>query len=171
MSTKTVLVILVAIGTATGGVVIVDQSGMLIQDEPEPPMGIDEPVSEPSPDPILPVEVERIEPIRDIGSTVLQATIVPAADSGRPGCEETATGCYLPNTVTVRMGGVVTFENTDVLVHTFTAGSQSSGPTGEFDSSLLMSGNTFEFRPNEPGEIPYFCIVHPWMQGTIVVVN
>jgi hypothetical protein len=30
-----------------------------------------------------------------------EVTIVPAAGSGAPGCEETAEGCYIPSTATV----------------------------------------------------------------------
>ncbi|TAK23203.1 MAG: amicyanin, partial [Nitrosarchaeum sp.] len=37
------------------------------------------------------------------------------------------------------------------------------------DSSLFMSGTTFEFTFDESGEYPYFCMVHPWMTGEIIV--
>ncbi|MBT8251484.1 MAG: PEFG-CTERM domain-containing protein, partial [Nitrosopumilus sp.] len=42
-----------------------------------------------------------------------EVTIVPAAGSGAPGCEETADGCYIPGTATVDVGGVVIMSNTD----------------------------------------------------------
>ena len=32
-----------------------------------------------------------------------------------------------------------------------------------------MGGNSFEYSPETAGEIPYFCMVHPWMLGTILV--
>jgi plastocyanin len=32
-----------------------------------------------------------------------------------------------------------------------------------------MSGNTFEFTFDDAGEYPYFCMVHPWMTGTVTV--
>ncbi|WP_425338999.1 hypothetical protein [Nitrosopumilus adriaticus] len=99
----------------------------------------------------------------------LEVTIVPAVGSGAPGCEETADGCYIPSTVTVDVGGVVIMSNTDTAAHTFTAGTGSDGPSGEFDTGLLMAGNSFEYSPDTVGEIPYFCMVHPWMQGLIVV--
>ena len=98
-----------------------------------------------------------------------EVTIVPAAGSGAPGCEETADGCYLPTTATVDVGGVVIMSNTDSAAHTYTSGTPDGGPDGVFDTSLLMVNNSFEWNPTTVGEQPYFCMVHPWMQGVIIV--
>ncbi|WP_026089909.1 MULTISPECIES: PEFG-CTERM sorting domain-containing protein [Nitrosopumilus] len=98
-----------------------------------------------------------------------EVTISPASGSGAPGCEETADGCYIPNTATVDVGGVVIMSNTDTAAHTFTSGTPDDGPDGVFDTSLLMAGNSFEWSPTVAGEQPYFCMVHPWMQGLIIV--
>ena len=98
-----------------------------------------------------------------------EVTIVPAAGSGAPGCEETADGCYIPTTATVDVGGVVIMSNTDTAAHTYTSGTPDDGPDGVFDTSLLMAGSSFEWSPTTVGEYPYFCMVHPWMQGTIIV--
>ena len=98
-----------------------------------------------------------------------EVTIVPAAGSGAPGCEETADGCYIPGTATVDVGGVVIMSNTDSAAHTFTSGTPDGGPDGVFDTSLLMVNNSFEWNPMTVGEQPYFCMVHPWMQGVIIV--
>jgi predicted secreted protein with PEFG-CTERM motif len=32
-----------------------------------------------------------------------------------------------------------------------------------------MAGGLYEYSPDTVGEIPYFCMVHPWMQGLIIV--
>jgi predicted secreted protein with PEFG-CTERM motif len=98
-----------------------------------------------------------------------EVTIETAAGSGAPGCEDTAEGCYIPSTATVDVGGKVIMSNTDTAAHTFTAGTPEDGPSGEFDTGLLMAGNSFEYSPDTVGEINYFCMVHPWMQGLIVV--
>jgi len=98
-----------------------------------------------------------------------EVTIIPAPGSGAPGCEDTADGCYIPSTATVDVGGKVIMSNTDTAAHTFTAGTPEGGPSGEFDTGLLMAGNSFEFTPATVGEIPYFCMVHPWMKGLIIV--
>ncbi|MCV0393439.1 MAG: PEFG-CTERM sorting domain-containing protein [Nitrosopumilus sp.] len=98
-----------------------------------------------------------------------EVTITPAAGSGAPGCEDTADGCYIPSTATVDVGGKVIMSNTDTAAHTFTAGTAEDGPSGEFDTGLLMAANSFEYTPETVGEIPYFCMVHPWMKGLIIV--
>lgn len=98
-----------------------------------------------------------------------EVTIVPAAGSGAPGCEETADGCYIPSTATVDVGGKVIFSNTDTAAHTFTAGTAAEGPSGEFDTSLVIAGSSYEWTATTVGEFPYYCMVHPWMAGLIVV--
>ncbi|MFB5628466.1 MAG: PEFG-CTERM sorting domain-containing protein [Nitrosarchaeum sp.] len=98
-----------------------------------------------------------------------EVTVVPAPGSGAPGCEDTAEGCYLPKEATVDVGGKVIFSNTDTAAHTFTAGSAVDGPSGLFDSSLAIAGSSFEWTPTAVGNVPYYCMVHPWMTGVIVV--
>ena len=100
-----------------------------------------------------------------------EVTIEAAQGSGAPGCEDTAEGCYIPGTATVDVGGVVIFSNTDSAAHTFTSGDPTMPDTVQvlFDSGLAMAGSTFEWSPTEVGTVPYFCMVHPWMQGIIIV--
>ena len=98
-------------------------------------------------------------------------TIETVLGSGAPGCETTTNGCYLPNTVTVNVGQSVIMSNTDTAAHTFTSGTPDDGPSGVFDTGLLKAGNSFEFIPNISGQIDYFCMVHPWMTGVIVVTG
>jgi predicted secreted protein with PEFG-CTERM motif len=98
-----------------------------------------------------------------------EVTITPAAGSGAPGCEETAEGCYIPKEATVDVGGKVIFSNTDTAAHTFTAGTAAEGPSGVFDTSLVVAGSSYEWTPTTVGEFPYYCMVHPWMAGLIVV--
>jgi predicted secreted protein with PEFG-CTERM motif len=83
------------------------------------------------------------------------------------------SGCYTPVTATIDVGGVVTMTNTDPTgVHTFTSGTVNGfapSPDGTFDSGVLMSGDAFEWIPTEAGEQPYYCMLHTWMIGTIIV--
>jgi plastocyanin len=83
-------------------------------------------------------------------------------------------GCYTPVTTTVDFGSVVTMTNSDSAIHTFTSGTVnpftfSSSPDGTFDSSMLMSGESFEWQADVSGEVPYYCMLHTWMTGTIIV--
>jgi len=98
-----------------------------------------------------------------------EVTITPAPGSGAPGCEETAEGCYIPKEATVDVGGKVIFSNTDTAAHTFTAGTAADGPSGVFDSSLVIAGSSYEWTATTVGDFPYYCMVHPWMKGLIVV--
>ncbi len=98
-----------------------------------------------------------------------EVTIVPAAGSGSVGCDDILYGCFVPGTATVEVGGKVIFSNTDAAAHTFTAGTANEGPTGEFDTSMVMSGASYEWTASTVGEIEYFCMVHPWMLGLLIV--
>jgi len=97
------------------------------------------------------------------------ATVTNAPGSSVPGCEETADGCFIPNTVTIDIGGIVTWENNDTAAHTSTGGSATDGPSGVFDSSLIMAGSSFSHTFEDAGTFDYFCMVHPWMVGTVIV--
>ncbi len=91
---------------------------------------------------------------------------------GVPGCEETDE-CYTPSTATVDVGGVVTMTNTDTTVlHTYTSGTVDgfvASSDGTFDSGLLKADESFDWSPDATGEYPYYCLIHVWMQGTIIV--
>jgi len=90
-----------------------------------------------------------------------------------PGCEETDE-CYTPSEVTVDVGEKIIMNNIDPAgIHTFTSYTlEDDLPTasGIFDSSFLTTDNpTFEWTPDTAGEIPYYCTLHAWMRGVIIV--
>jgi len=99
-----------------------------------------------------------------------EAHVSIPAGSSVPGCEETSE-CWLPNEVTVDVGGEVTWSNDDSAAHTVTSGTPSDSDSvgALFDSSLLMADLTFSQTFDEVGTVDYFCIVHPWMQGVVIV--
>ena len=99
-----------------------------------------------------------------------EVTITTAVGSGAsPGCEDTSQGCFIPKEVSVAVGGKVIFSNPDNVAHTFTAGTADEGPSGEFDSSLVMAGSSYEWTPTTKGQYDYLCLIHPWMTGIIFV--
>jgi plastocyanin len=71
--------------------------------------------------------------------------------------------CYLPSTVSVTVGGKVTWKNVDSAAHTATASD------GSFDTSLVNAGASASNTFNTAGSYPYMCILHPWMKGTVTV--
>ena len=100
------------------------------------------------------------------------ATVENAAGSSTPGCEDTADGCFIPNVVTLSKADTeVTWENNDTAAHVSQSGNAADGPNGYWNSSLIMAGQSYtkSFEGFEPGTYPYFCQVHPWMEGTIIV--
>ncbi|HWP78250.1 MAG TPA: PEFG-CTERM sorting domain-containing protein [Candidatus Nitrosotenuis sp.] len=97
-----------------------------------------------------------------------KADVSIAPGSSSPGCEAT-NECFIPHEVTIDVGGEVTWTNDDTAGHTVTSGTLDGGPDGNFDSSLFMAGKTFSHKFEEAGEFPYFCVVHPWMTGTVIV--
>jgi predicted secreted protein with PEFG-CTERM motif len=99
------------------------------------------------------------------------ATVTNAPGSSVPGCEETADGCFIPSMVTIDVGGEVTWDNDDTAAHTITSGTPTGGPDGHFDSSLIMAGSSFSHTFDEAGSFDYFCMVHPWMQGMVMVTD
>ncbi len=100
-----------------------------------------------------------------------EITITPISGSGSDsGCELTEEGCYSPNPVTVYVGSVIIFSNTESVSHTFSSGVPSDDVIGvEFNSQMLEPGSSFQWIPENVGEFPYFDMIHPWMQGTIIV--
>jgi len=99
----------------------------------------------------------------------VSVTVTNAPGSSVPGCEETADGCFIPSTVTIDVGGEVIWENNDTAAHTITSGTAVDGPDGHWDSSLVMAGSIFSHMFDEAGTFDYFCMVHPWMAGSVVV--
>jgi len=93
-------------------------------------------------------------------------TIQNAQGSSSPGCEP---NCFIPSQASVAVGDTVTFVNNDLAAHTTTAGTPADGPSGAWDSSVYMSGSSYSVTLSNSGTYPYFCMVHPWMTGTIYV--
>ena len=77
---------------------------------------------------------------------------------------------YEPETLTVSKGTTVTWTNEDSTLHTVTSGSPEAGNSGtEFDSSYLAAGKTFQHQFNTAGTFDYYCTLHPYMKGKVVV--
>ena len=75
-----------------------------------------------------------------------------------------------PPKLTVSKGTTVTWKNGDSTMHTVTSGSAQGGESGTvFDSSYLTGGKTFQWTPNSTGTFDYYCTLHPYMKGQVVV--
>jgi plastocyanin len=70
---------------------------------------------------------------------------------------------FSPPSLTVKAGTTVTWRNKDDSVHTVTS------TTRMFKSKALDTDDAFSFTFTEPGTYAYFCSLHSYMTGTIVV--
>lgn len=82
-----------------------------------------------------------------------------------------AKNCFSPGTLTVTPGTTVTWKNTDTVSHYVTSGQPSDNTTGTvFDSgNLIKPAGTYQFTFANAGTFNYFCTVHPWMTGQVIV--
>ncbi len=80
---------------------------------------------------------------------------------------------YDPDQLTAAAGSDVTVTNQDTVPHTVTSG---TGPTDtnsaqSFDTGLINGGEsaTLSLSQVSAGQYDYYCMVHPYMTGSIVV--
>ncbi len=78
---------------------------------------------------------------------------------------------YDPTNAEVKLGTEVTWINDDSnMPHTVTSGGPDSGPSGVFDSGIIMGdGSSFKYTFDKEGEFQYYCTLHPWMVAKIKV--
>jgi plastocyanin len=79
---------------------------------------------------------------------------------------------YSPETVETTVGSMVTWTNDDTTLHTATSGTvqgNTGTPDDVFDSGYLNKGASFSWVPEEAGEYDYYCTLHPYMTGKVVV--
>ena len=81
--------------------------------------------------------------------------------------------CFSPNPLTVTLGTTVTWKNTGDAGHTVLSGKLTDDDAGSiFHSSYdkpLAPGNIFQFTFDKEGTYDYFCSLHPWMIGQVIV--
>jgi len=73
---------------------------------------------------------------------------------------------FSPKELRVAVGTTVTWTNKDEEPHTVVT---PGGGPAVFKSAALDSGDKFSFTFTKPGTYRYFCSIHPFMTGTIVV--
>ena len=115
------------------------------------------------------------------GASTAAPAAAPAAPAGPPGTPLTilegssvqGNPSYDPATLTVKKGDKITVTNKDTLPHTVTSGTGPTDPNSakQFDTSILEAGATADIETTNinPGEYPFYCAVHPYMLGKLVV--
>ena len=80
---------------------------------------------------------------------------------------------YDPDELKVKKGDKITVNNADTMPHTVTNGESGSDPNSGklFDTSIINGGDSAEIDTTavDAGEHPYYCMVHPYMTGTLTI--
>ncbi len=86
---------------------------------------------------------------------------------------------YDPPVISITVGDTITWYNDDREGHTITSGEGSGRfgwmndnfgtPDGDFDSERFMPGESWAIKFEESGTFSYFCTIHPWMEGVVIV--
>jgi plastocyanin len=101
------------------------------------------------------------KPKADVTLTILEG----AASQGSPDFD--------PDKLTIKKGNTIRVDNTDSMPHTVTNGKGASDATSGklFDTSIINGGDSkvIETTNVDAGEHPFYCTVHPYMTGTLVV--
>lgn len=100
------------------------------------------------------------------GDNILYASIVIGAISR-------TTDAYQPNPIYLKEDKMVVWTNNDYNLHTVTQGPLSVGidTALRFDSGILSRGQSFSYIFDKEGTYNYYCTIHPWMVGQVVVIT
>jgi len=96
---------------------------------------------------------------------VITEVIIPTG----AGTQQIAQIYYDPQDISVAIDSTVQWINEDETIHTVTSGTPDGGTTGIFDSSIIDAGNSYTYTFDSAGTFDYYCIVHPWMIGSVTV--
>jgi plastocyanin len=88
---------------------------------------------------------------------------VTADVAGDPGVT-VADYQFTPGSTTIHVGDTITWTNNGPSAHTATA------HNGSFNTGVLQKGQSASHTFTQPGTYTYYCQIHPFMHGTIVVL-
>jgi plastocyanin len=95
----------------------------------------------------------------------------PAASPGDTAAAGTAMSvkasmkslAFQPSRIVIGVGTTVAWTNDDAVDHTVTAIDRS------FDSGSMTPGATWRYRFTRTGSYQFFCVLHPFMKGVVIV--
>ncbi|MGA7977288.1 MAG: N,N-dimethylformamidase beta subunit family domain-containing protein, partial [Nitrososphaeraceae archaeon] len=78
---------------------------------------------------------------------------------------------FAPAIINITRGTTIIWTNNDNEIHTVTYGDpDSGGPKGTlFDSGAIPSGRSFQHTFKDSGNFDYYCTLHPFMTGRVIV--
>ena len=113
------------------------------------------------------IQQQQQQPLQATGGTadVTLTILEGSATQGNPD--------YEPDELTVTKGNTILVDNVDTMPHTVTNGESSADPNSAkiFDTSIIMGGEStvLETTNIDAGTYPYYCVVHPYMTGSLTI--
>jgi plastocyanin len=121
-----------------------------------------EPVqSQATPTTVVPVQTVSSAPVTSVPTPISQASV-----SGNT--ITIKNFAFTPQTMTVKSGSIVRWENKDTAPHRIIFIDKDGRDTA-LDSSVLSSSQSWSNKFDKPGTFPYYCKIHPEMTGTVIV--
>lgn len=107
-------------------------------------------------------------------------TITIPFGAGNPNFDTPTQEWFLPSVMTIHSGDTITWINNDTEIHNIVSGkgitrfqfvtTNNLGKSdGLFSSDSVKPGKSWSYTFSNPGTYHYFCSIHPWMNGAIVV--
>ena|SRR5581483_5043953 len=107
--------------------------------------------------------LRHIVGMKQIAIIILALLVAGPARASTASAVQIQNDAFNPARLTIGTGQTVTFTNRDDDAHTVTAND------GTFDSKGIDTGQSWSHQFDKPGTYAYFCALHPFMKGTIVV--
>ena len=114
-----------------------------------------------------PVSIQPEEPEEPEQPAEPENLVIMPVKSARPDCGPN-DDCYIPSKIMIKPGETVYWQNQDAAFHSVTSGFYDD-PDGLFDSELLDPEDIFSYKFTEEGIYDYYCTLHPWMKGAVLV--
>ena len=84
---------------------------------------------------------------------------------------EPTTPYFSPNTVTVVTGVSIHWENSTHMAHSIMSDTCLKGSQCVLDSGIIPPNRIYEIPHLSPGRYPYHCSLHPFMRGTLTIIQ
>ena len=95
---------------------------------------------------------------------------IPNTQASSPDCKDIKR-CFVPYNTYVLKGGIVIWANDDEdFIHSITSGTPETGPDNRFNGNV-HPGEIFHRNFEAIGVYPYYCMIHPWAEGIVTVVE
>ncbi len=117
-----------------------------------------------SPSPLPAIPRTTLETLVPASTTLSVPATTPLPSASVPVTIENLE--FNPVTITVSAGSTVKWTNLDNVPHDVTTTGQAPVP---FTSATLRKGDSYEHTFTQPGTYNYYCSIHPFMKGTVVV--